>query len=348
MASNWSFVVCSSSGVALGRPFATDRKFQGGVSQGYTASFSIRADDPMWVTLTETENLTLKVYDSGNALRFYGPMITDQESGTGQGATVGVNAADLSWEFTKRYIGKDTSGSGTTYNTMESDAIIASALATINGESATGVTIGTTGTTTTRTITVLWKRFSDLLNELGAITGSYEWALRYTDGTPPTVNLDLLATLGADKTNDVFFEYGTGKGNCSGYSRSRSIEQVATHVYALGAANNLTAVASDAGPLRRREDVITYGDITVTALLDAMAAAHVAARANPRHIWTMTPFAKLAPRFGVDWEVGDLVTARVYTNGRLRIDGIARIWGVEITIDNEGNEIPSPRLAPEA
>ena len=334
--------------MALGRPFATDRKFQGGVSQGYTASFSIRADDPMWVTLTETENLTLKVYDSGNALRFYGPMITDQESGTGQGATVGVNAADLSWEFTKRYIGKDTSGSGTTYNTMESDAIIASALATINGESATGVTIGTTGTTTTRTITVLWKRFSDLLNELGAITGSYEWALRYTDGTPPTVNLDLLSTLGADKTEEVFFEYGTGKGNCSGYSRTRSIEQVATHVWAIGSGSVLTAAASDAGPLRRREDVVNYSDITTTALLDAMAGAHVAARANPRNIWTMTPFAKLAPRFGADWEVGDLVTARVYTNGRLRIDGIARIWGVEITIDNEGNEIPSPRLAPES
>jgi hypothetical protein len=348
VATGWRFVITDLDGGAHGEPRATDRRLSFGVSQPATASFRIRHDDPLWDEIADGETM-LKVYDSSDVLRFYGPVVSDDESGTGQGSTVQVTASDLSWRLSRRYVGKDPSGIGLKYANQDTGVIASNVLALVNADHPTGITLGTTGNFISISATYLWKRALDILSELGALAGSYEWQLRYTDGQPPTVQLDLLAALGADETADVFFEYGMGRNNCRTYSRVRTRDRMATHVWALGSGSTITAAASDsaaADDLRSRyEDVLGYGDITIPSLLDALAAAHVAIRARPRRVFSVAPFVT-GPTFGSDYLLGDLVTLRIVAGDSVRASGTARVWGVEVQVDDLGTVTSSPRLVP--
>jgi hypothetical protein len=347
----WKFVITDGTGVRIGEPRAYVRTLANiGPSRTAAASFRIRADDPLWSAIAADET-KLKVYNSAEQLCFYGPVLTDEETAEGQGATVTVTAADMSIEFLSRYTGKDTTGVGTKHTAKDSGQIVFDDLQTINvNEQATGIVPGTKETFTTRTVTYLWKRFMDELAELGAIAGSYEWELRYVDGAPPAVYLDLKALVGSDRSHDLFLEYGTGKANCARYKRVRTREKKATRVWALGSGTpTISALAFDAAyeTTGRWEDVLSLGDVTDAAMLDALAAAHVAIRKRPRTVVELTPFPKKAPRYGVDWFSGDRCTARAVVNGQARVSGVARIWGATITIDEQGGEKPTLQLVPE-
>jgi hypothetical protein len=344
------FVVADLNGTALGEPQAYERTLGVELSGAATAGFRIRADDPLWEQIAAGETM-LKVYDSTGDLCMYGPVISDEETAEGQGAKVRVTATDLFFRLTRRFVGKDTTGVGTTYTGVDSGTIAYNVLAAVNADEPTGITAGTADVFVARTVTHLWKRASDAINELGAIAGSYEWKLRYIDGSPPTVLLDLDARFGTDKTSSLFLEYGKGTlANVRTYARARSIDQLATDVWVQGTGQAATVYASDAAArlsYRRHEDVVSYGDITVTPLLDALAAAHVAIRRYPRRIVSLTPFAKTAPRYGVDWNLGDTLTARVVVNNTVRVSGAVRVWGASITVTENGEEVPTLKLVPE-
>jgi hypothetical protein len=320
IARSWRYVVTDLDGNALGEPFATGRSVSFGISQTATASFTIRSDDPLWDEIADDETM-LKVYDSTNTLRFYGPCVADEEGGSGQGSSVRVTASDLSWRLGKRFVGKDPTGVGLKYTSTDVGAIASNVLSRVNTDAPTGITLGTVGTFFSLTTTYLWKPALAAITELGSLAGSYEWTLRYVDGTPPTVYLDLIAQLGSDSSSNVFFEYGTGLNNCQAYTRLRTRDRLATHVWALGSGSTLTAAASDAAAAAshrsRYEDVLSYGDITIPALLDALAAAHVSVRAQPRKVFSVTPFVT-GPVFGDDYELGDRVTCRIIANDSIR------------------------------
>jgi hypothetical protein len=343
------FTLADLNGRNVGEPRATSRSVSVGMSKVESASFTIRDIDPLWEQIAAGESM-LKVYNSADELCLYGPVIADQEEAGGQGAKVVCTAADMSWRLGRRYIGKDTTNVGTTYTATDSGTIVYNALAAVNAEEDTGITAGTKDTFVTRTVTFLWKPVLDIINELGSISSSYEWTLRYVDGTPPIAYLDLRTQLGTDKTTSLFLEYGTGLKNCKGYSRVRTIEALATDVWAVGGGSTITAYASDAAAraaYKRHEDVINYGDITVTSLLDAVVSAHIAFRRYPRTMINLTPFPKTAPKYGVDWVVGDIVSARVMIRNRVRASGNARIWGASIEVSDTGEEIPTLQLAPD-
>lgn len=345
----WRFAVADRTGRSIGELRAKNRRLDIAVSRTFTASCTVRTSDPLWDVIAAGDAM-LKVYDSGQSLRLYGPIISDEEAAAGQGASVAIAAADLSWDLAKRYLGKDPAGIGRVFTTTDSGEIAHTGLNEINAEAATGVIPGNRDSFITRTITYLWKPYLALLGELGAIAGSYEWELRYVDGTPPTVYLDLLGKLGSNRTASVFLEYGTGSKNCSAYRRLRTIEKRASHVWVLGSGSTIVVNAYDdaaAAARGRAEDVISYGDIGSAALLDALAAAHVAIRKDPRILIQMTPAPKKAPGYGVDWSLGDLVNARAVVANKVRFSGAARIWGASIAIDELGNETPALRLQPD-
>ncbi|HXH88252.1 MAG TPA: hypothetical protein VNI55_06560 [Gaiellaceae bacterium] len=342
------FVTTNLDGVSLGMPRGSGRSASFDISRPATAGFRVRSDDPLWDEIADEETM-LKIYGEDDALLYWGPVVSDEENGSGQGSSTQVSSSDLAWRFAARYVGKDPSGVGTKFTAQPVGTIVSTLLAALNAEDPTGVTIGTVDPLLSVTTTYLWKRMLDVVTELGAPAGSYEWQLRYTDGTPPVVQLDLLAALGTDRTSAVFFEYGCGKRNCKAYSRVRTRDRLATHVWALGSGSTIVASAFDtaaADELRSRyEDVLALGGITVVALLDALAAAHVAVRSQPRRIYSMTPF-RGGPVFGVDYKLGDLVTCRIVSEGSVRANGAARVWGVSVEPDDLGLVTAIPRLVP--
>lgn len=344
----WTFIITDQRGVNIGEPRATGRTFTTGISGVESASFQIRSDDNLWENIA-AGSTNLKIFNTAGDLAMYGPVIADEEVGSGQGATVQCTASGQAWVFGKRFTGKDDAGVGNIYTDTDPAAIIVGDLAVLNVEQPTGVTVGTVNSFPTQTVTYLWKRFSDELSELGATNGSYEWNITYVDGTPPVCQLNLVSQLGTDRSNSVFFEYGYGTlHNCSGYTRTRSMDNIATHVWAVGNGSTIVGEADDpaAETFQRYEDVVTYGDITDIGLLDALAIANVAVRRTPQTLVQLTPFPATAPKFGVDWFVGDIVAARVVVNNTVRVSGAARIWSAQIDIDELGNETATLTLQP--
>jgi hypothetical protein len=534
----WRYVLCDENGVAIGEPEASGREFSPAVSATETARCQVRVGSSLWSQLEA--GLTLKTYNSTGDLVFYGDIVTDELNATGQGGTVQLNAADLSFRLKQRFVGKDPTGVGLSYVNQDARAIAFDILNHANADQQTGITVGngyvaltggggtgpvygvpgsfgntvqgitnaklgadtkqvikatlteratvskltgffggsheyspgttqavkaviyadaggvpgakiaegtavaiddyaaytwydlpfgspptidpgdywlgyisggaalairfqyspTGGVRATNadvysdgasdpfgvvgsdtlnlsvyasyvtvppapestafvgpTVTYLWKNALDAISELGAIASSYEWQLRYRDGTPPTVYLDLFSQIGEDKTKDVFLEYGTkGKGNVPTLTRTRSVQSRASHVYTLGSGSTLVGEAFDAAAdaARRAEDVVSVGEIADQVLLDALAAEHVAVRRTPRTTISMSLMPQnapkygltFAPRYGVEWAKGDFVTARAFLAGETIVNGAARVWGANITIDDLGNENAVPTLEP--
>lgn len=346
----WRFVICDMAGNAIGEPRATQRTFNAGISKTSTASFRLRSDDQLWGAVT-ADTTMLKVYDSGQVLRYYGRTVSGEEVGDGSGATVQVQSADLTWRLGKRYWGKDlANGVGAEYINVDSGQIVFEMLAGLNTQTvSTGIQPGVRQVFVPRTVTYLWKRALDVLSELGSISSSYEWQLRYSDGAPPSVYLDLLLQVGNDVTTQVFLEYGTGLKNCMGYSRTKTSDTQATRVYALGAGSSFSVEAYDTGSegYERLEDVLSLGDIATPSLLDALAAYHVAVRKHPREMIKLTPFPKTSPRYGTNFVVGDYATARVKVDDSVRVNGVVRIWDAAITITDAGDEQAQLTMEPQ-
>lgn len=345
----WSFVLANLDGRSLGEVRARGRRVSLGVSKPATAACTISDTDPLWEGLAAGSHM-LKVFDPLDRLAVYGPIIADDETATGQGAKVTVQAADLSWRLTKRFVGKKTAATDPdlSYTAQESDAIMFDVLAQANADEATGIQAGNGGSYVPRTVSYAWKRSSEILAELGAIDGSYEWQLRYTDGSPPTVYLDLIDRVGTTRTT-TFFEYMPG-GNCSSYSRRRSLETLATDFWALGSGTGSFAAASDAAAratMKRHEEVASMADISVVSLLAALAAAHVAIRAKARVVVDMQPSAIGGPEYGVDWEIGDTVQAYAEIREKARVDGAVRIWAADFDISDEGVARPKVSMVAE-
>jgi hypothetical protein len=349
----YTFVLTDLDGVPIGEPRATARSGSFGVSKPATAGWRLRTDDDLWDDVADGETM-LKIYAPAPynyLVIYYGPIITDEESAQGQGSSVQITSADLSWRLGKRLVGKDPAGVGAVYTSTTTSTIAHALLALANADGATGITQGyAAGTFVSTSTKYLWKPVLDAIMELGGLAGSYEWFLSYPDDNrPPTVELNFDEEMGFDNSPNVHFEYGTGKSNCKAYSRIRDRGRLATHVWALGAGTQLTAAASDAAAataLRSRyEDMVAYPDLSVTSLLDALALAHVAIRKQPRIVVSVTPNLD-GPQYPSDYGLGDYVTVRIVTQGSIRVDGLARVWGVDWTQDETGNLLCSPRLVP--
>ena len=63
---------------------------------------------------------------------------------------------------------------------------------------------------------------------------------------------------------------------------------------------------------------------------------------------TFTPAVGVGPEFNVDYEVGDVVTARAQTDAGTRFNAAFRVYGVEVTLDDEGQASYELNLVPEA
>ena len=345
----WRFDLCDSSGEPIGelrRSSAT--RFIEGVSRPSTAVGELRGDSPFF-GLLESGLYRVKVTDPAGKVRHYGPILTDNESGSaGKVPRTSWASIDLvGWRLRKRFHGKKaaTTDPDVTHTNVDSGLIVENVLAALNAEAATGITMGTRGTFVARTISYAWKRALDLLGELAAIDGSFEWRSRYVDGKPPTVYLDLLETIGQNR-EDVYFEYGTGKKNCVAYSILRDANDLATDLYATG--SGALATASDAAARAvygRTEELITPSDVSVSSLLGALATAHLAVRKQPRRTLTLTlGRTSRTPAYGVEWDYGDVVNARVEAMGKPRVDGFIRVWNVEVGFSDDGVETITPTL----
>ena len=96
------------------------------------------------------------------------------------------------------------------------------------------------------------------------------------------------------------------------------------------------------------EEQVSLPEVANPGILQYYASAEVALRAFPRIVYTITPFPYAGnegrvPEPFVDYDVGDIVyfSANWPPRVDIRNQGI-RIFGISMTIDEEGNERPGP------
>lgn len=153
--------------------------------------------------------------------------------------------------------------------------------------------------------------------------------------------------IGTDK--NVLFEYG-GTHSIRSYRRVISREGLLNQAISLpeGYPESLDIrVKSDGESMNNRglfEEVIS-SDVGDASLREALAAAHVAIRKDPREIVEFEPSA-LAPSFGDDYIVGDVVYGRAMAQGSARFNGLFRVYEVEVQVDENAKETITLRLVP--
>jgi hypothetical protein len=178
----------------------------------------------------------------------------------------------------------------------------------------------------------------------------------YPGNLPVIGNLNVQTQIGTVKPNAIF-EYGSGSRSAKKYTRITNREGMTNQAYVLPPgfpdnsdiriSTNWTSIETDnRGALVE----VIPSDVSDSQLRQALADAHQRIRGVPRQVITFEP-TSTGPQFGTDYIVGDFVTGRatVTVNGvkSTRFSATFRVYGVEITVDEEGRAETIPTLVVE-
>lgn len=195
-----------------------------------------------------------------------------------------------------------------------------------------------------------FKPFFELLNEIGESDFGYDHYM-----VPDASTAGLYGTLyiqsirGTAKPN-VVFEYGTGQRNARDWGLKWDTASRITRAISLPPGTGYSPITRPTSALTAIEDTegigrreaIVESDLYNTSLRTALLDEHIAVRQNPRQLFVIQPAiseqAAGQPQPFVDYDVGDIIEGRVYDNGVVYLDAQVRIYGITITLDENGTE----------
>lgn len=369
----YQFILEDLAGRALSDlPGATGKSFARTLASLSTGQITL----PLWHEQADTlmgGDCLLHVIDTTSSPGldvFRGRLVTaEEQAGDGKGS-VKATFADGFWTLSRRLCGKSATGfsQGTATAPVAHTAIMSALLAATIAEGPAGIRAGsiTASPATAFTGPHYYKKIAELIAELGATADGPDWRIDPI-ATAPTSNPALCdycefvaaPSLGTSRPEQPF-EYGDGRLNVKSYSRVVSVEGVANSMYALpsGFPDSSSAVASSTSgsSIAARgllEDVVA-NDLSVDQLRQQLVDLHIQVRATPRQTMTFEPVNDLSgerlPRLRADYDVGDVVPFRVAVRrGQTldkRVDVLARIFQVEVTVDEKGVGQPKLTISP--
>jgi hypothetical protein len=144
----------------------------------------------------------------------------------------------------------------------------------------------------------------------------------------------------------VVFAYRWGPDNLSAFQRQIDASQIMNTIYVSGATATY-GPGTDAASIAAYgafEEQVSLSDVYDVNVLTAYGAEEITFRRNPRIIYSVTPFPvgsakKRVPDPLIDYGLGDQVYLTAKYPPRLSLSNQAvRVFGMDITIDEEGNE----------
>lgn len=376
--SRWRYVVTDLAGntTSGGGPVlnTSGKQFSYHLNSGKTAQFTVNIDNPR-ANFMLTNDCLLKVYRktraSGAWVRvMVGDIISADESGQGDSGLLTVVAADPWWRIQRRLLGMgiDSIGRGTGYtdgtvsSMIDYSNLMADILNNLNAAFNTGVSLGTVtlcgassylGPLYAQNAGEIWQQLCSMLGG-----PSFEIVpLEPTGGAMPNTvigTMNIAAALGQSRPNTIF-EYGTGKRNVATYDRVLSKDGLCNKAYSpplgfpdVSAQGDSLVTGIDSTSINSiglYEDLV-QGDLTSIPLRQILANEYVTVRKYARQQITVTPTVDCPLDYTVDYNVGDIVPARAFVNGAYRFNGTARIYGVDIAVDDNDAETPALVLIP--
>lgn len=319
-----------------------------------TGSFRVRLDHPLAGQLLQGDAL-IKVYQAPEAggspvIRMVAEVISVEEvaSASDPGSLAVTFAEAGFWRLTHRLVGKSATGVsyGTALAPVDRGTIASSVITAANSDGNTGVRVGTIGSSASGFVGPwYYKPVSEAIVELSSTLDGFDFRFDpvepYTDGSGLVVSqFTAAAALGQTRPNTVF-EFGTGKRNISNLKRQVSRDGLLTKGYHLPpnfpgtsepvvSAEDLPAKAA-----RGLHEGLVTSDLAVADLRSSLVQEHVQVRKAARQLITFEP-TSYGNEFNLDYAVGDVVVARAQVGGSVRFNAAFRIYGVGVSIDDNG------------
>ena len=350
----WQLAVCDRAGVLIGDlSDAHSRQFNFGLSTMNSASFTVRADHPLADTLVNGEAL-VKLYRKEAAatsvLMMVCEIVSVEEVAQDSGATIAVTCAEASYfRLSHRLIGTTSAGwsYGTAAAPLGRHSVAINAMLDANAAAATGVTYngGSTSGGTTAAGPWYFKPVIEAITDSAFAGDGFDFVFDPLE--PSTGNVGSLrtaVTIGTSKP-EAIFEYGTGKNNVLSYKRQITRDGLCNFAYVsppgfpdntadtVTTSSNATSITA-----RGRFEALIPSDLITAAARQSIADLHVTLRKQARQRIEFVPGLS-APQFVTDYSVGDTVTARAeHPANSIRFNVTFRVYGVAITLDDEGAE----------
>lgn len=276
-------------------------------------------------------------YYRGSQLRWSGKIIRretvlqPEESG-GITEVINITCVDWLWLLKDRY----TSASDVHSNQNEGEIIqdlINDTQALSDGD--LGITIGANSSTANRTRTYEDKNVRDAMEQMSSVIDGIDFEI-----TPDRV-LNIYDKKMTDRSNSHVFSYGddaVGTANILTVKEVLDASEIRNDVKGYGKDTLSTTRSSAASQAAYglRSGIYSYQDISELATLEGHLDDIIRTNGAPTRQLSVTLAPGKEPLFGT-YEIGDVVTIRV-NKGVVDIDQPVRIYGWDVTIDNDGVE----------
>jgi hypothetical protein len=357
MTPNFQFVLYDLDGAQLGEVYgATERTLSLPLTHIPTASFKIPLAHTLAQTLLDTDTILVVLYTDRNGSKsvvFSGPVMGVSEEADALDQTLAVAATGGVSILAHRVAGASKSGlffSGGIGSPATGGVPIA-ILNHVNLAGYTGIEPGTSGGSThTNAFTVRYRIALDAISEYQASTGDFEFYVAPMAPTnvgkawPQIGTLHTPNAVGSDKSASVVLEYGTGRASIAEYQRVVSRDGLATKGYIapggwpdtpedLVTATGAAAMAAHG----LRETIVPDPALTDATLRQQLVDYHVAVRKNPRQLITFTTTRNAVPSPIMDYATGDYIRTRAVVGASVRFDTVLRVWGMTLSVDENGN-----------
>jgi hypothetical protein len=371
----WRFVLATLGGVNLGELRQATSRHVDLVHRGLDAgSFVVPLNHPLADVLSTGDALVkayLETSDGVKRLRVCGPIITVEENGDEQGnGTLAVTFGSVYWRMAFRLIGKSNTGysDGTAVAQKDIGSMAAALITRVQQPEGTtfdaggdaGIRIG--GLSAVRNGWIgpwYYKPVNEAISEMANVLDGFDFDVLPTEPTPDATGLQLGTFVAApflgEARPNVIFEYGAGKKNVSSYRKQLTNEALLNAGYQLPSgfpesATESVLTAFDAASIaaRGRYEGVVPGDLIVPEFRQQLVQEHVDIRKQARVVFTFTPTIANGYEIGVDFDVGDIIGARVKStvpgNEEIRFDGSVRCYAASFDIDDAGRAEPALTL----
>jgi hypothetical protein len=349
----WRLIYADRSGNNLADVSAsTDRQFRSVLNQPVTIQFKLSPLDPAAPKVLQYPLGLIKVYKR-RTLVTVAETSTIQVAGQGTDRSIVVVGTEAPWvRLQKRFIGQGASG--VTYTSLDRGEIARRIVTAENARGDLGIRPGLIVPSSTATAGPWYvKQAAEAISELGSPLNGFDLWFEPKDplDAPTGVHSYMhIAPVRGGFREHAVFEYGTGRANLREYGWQIDNTALINNAISVPGAypDNLALTLISAGDFGSaivyglREDVVE-NDLVDTSLRTALVQEHVAVRKDPRNLYTFQPhyddLSGRVPAFPFDYNVGDIVTARVNDANVLQLSGQVRVYGVEVNLpDESGSE----------
>lgn len=353
----WRFELVGTDYVPVGEiQNAKERKVQIALNKLDQLSFRLRMDNVLAEQISRCEGF-VKGWRN-DILQFYGPIITAEEVGDAEGASVSVACQSGAWALmNKSYANMVVDPSLGVRTNMDRALIVKGEIDAANAWGETGVSTAALPISSAEAVTYTidqWMPMADLMRTMQTGDNTFDWRMVPINNwddvagavTSPKHTAFWAAPVLGTQQDEAIWEYGKDtRANLQGYRNMVSRETQITVAVSLPDVSTFYTATADGATMTKwgtLTEIVTRDDITDTTQMADLRFAHIDTRKNPRRITTwephIDPTGLRMPDYGFDYEVGDIVHGRGVANDVVRFDGLFRCWGVEFEIMDSGFE----------